>query len=436
MARKELSRKELRARALRAAKAVSIPDCCDVCVIGAGPAGLAAAITAAEAGAKVVVLDQQLECGHTILATGNGRCNFGNVSLDFKHYNDPSFVEAIFGEQALDDILGFFREAGMRWELEDDRLYPMSFQAASVQQVLLKRARAAGVVLGAARTVRLASQDRQGVWQLVYALESVDPLRSAQNVLSAQNLIVACGPTAPLLASIAEMEGLSLVEPRAALCPVECEDSPLLALDGRRVHGALSLVKGMFPTWHERGEVLLRSYGLSGVVTFNLSRRASLGDIVLLDLVPDLSKSELQQIVDPFLEGSLDDHALDGVIDPQIAAVVVQLARQRWQPEGLTSDIWSPQENDSATQWATALAKALPFRIRGFRGEQAQVHAGGLTTSAFSPDALAAQTHPSLFAAGEALDVDGDCGGYNLMWAWKSGMVAGASAAAHMTAKA
>ena len=131
---KKPSRSRERERLIAAARAVDVPASCDVAVVGGGASGLVAAITAAEEGASVVVLERDLACGRTVLATGNGRCNFANISLGPRRYNDPAFVTAVAGERYLDDILDFFRACGLRWSLEDDRLYPVSRQAASVRK--------------------------------------------------------------------------------------------------------------------------------------------------------------------------------------------------------------------------------------------------------------------------------------------------------------
>ena len=180
-----------------------------------------------------------------------------------------------------------------------------------------------------------------------------------------------------------------------------------------------------FPSWQERGEVLFRDYGISGIVTFDLSRRAEPGDLVELDLVPDLNKSELQQLVDQFARGSFEAGCLDGVLDPAIAIQLERLARELWHVE------W-PEHDAPATpsEALIKLVKALPFVVVGpAEAERAQVTRGGLLTSQFDPATLASRQHPWLFACGEALNVDADCGGFNLAWAWKSGMVAGEAAA-------
>ena len=149
--KKKPSRAQRKEALAAAAAAVKVPERCDVAVIGGGAAGLVAATVAAEAGASVVVYERELECGRTILATGNGRCNFANEDLDAERYNDPAFVRAVCGDAWLSDVLGFWRGCGLAWTSEGGRLYPASLQAASVRNVLLERCRRAGVVLACGR---------------------------------------------------------------------------------------------------------------------------------------------------------------------------------------------------------------------------------------------------------------------------------------------
>lgn len=417
MAKRE-SRAAHKQRLVDEALQVAVPVQTDVVVLGGGAAGLAAAITAAEAGADVVILERDLSCGLPILATGNGRCNFANVRLDARRFNDPGFVNEVCGPRWLDDVLAFFRTCGMRWCLEDDRLYPVSRQAASVRNVLLARARAAGVVLACGREV-LDVSHTCGTARVAYAQPA-----GGEGSLEARAVIVATGGG---LADYAGTLGLSTNPTAPVLCPLACEPSPLEALDGRRVHAQVALTKkdSFFPTWQERGEVLFRSYGLSGIVIFDASRRTETGDLLELDLVPDLNQSELRQLVDPFAHGDFTPGCLDGVLDPEIARVIERLARERWH-------IAWPEHHEAASdsEALMMLVKVLPAQVAGPADtNHAQVTRGGLAPSEFDELTLASKVHPWLYACGEALDVDADCGGFNLAWAWKSGMVAGAAAA-------
>lgn len=417
---KKPSRTQERQQLLDVASKVAVADTYDVVVIGGGAAGLVAAISAAEEGASVLVLEQALTCGQPILATGNGRCNFANVNLDVRRFNDPAFVDAVCGPHWLDDILGFFRASGLAWCLEEDRLYPASRVSASVRNVLLARARRANVTLAPGREV--VGIERGPV---VTFRELFNPSGAVVSSQARAVVVATGGGTLPSPGNL----GLLTAQLAPVLCPLACEDSPLVALDGRRahVHAYLTKAGSFFPTWHERGEILFRSYGLSGIVTFDLSRRAETGDLVELDLAPDLNKSQLMQRIAPFTSTSFESGCLDGVLDPQIASLLERLAHERWHlpwPERT-----SPKTDAEAL---VLLVKALPFKVTGpTETNHAQVTRGGLVTSQFDAQTLSAHEVPWCFACGEALDIDADCGGFNLSWAWKSGMVAGTSAARH-----
>ena len=402
---KKPSRSRERERLIAAARAGDVPASCDVAVVGGGASGLVAAITAAEEGASVVVLERDLACGRTVLATGNGRCNFANISLGPRRYNDPAFVTAVAGERYLDDILDFFRACGLRWSLEDDRLYPVSRQAAS------------------------ASGAKGAPWTVAYTFCGEDkpsPSRTARLKLAARSVVLAVG--GGVVQSLAAPLGLALAPDTPVLAPLACEDSPLAALDGRRAVVAAQAYRDGFPRLRERGEVLFRDYGLSGIVSFDLSRHVTAGDVVALDLLPDSNRSEILQIVDPFMGGTFEDGAFDGLLDPAIAALLTKLARAGWElPDDPREDL--PRTTND-TERMIALVKGLPFRVTGVaHPELAQVTRGGIATGELDPATLATASTTSLFACGEAVDVDADCGGFNLAWAWKSGMVAGKSAA-------
>ena len=431
-----------RQRLLAEAARVEQPSDCDVTVIGGGAAGLVAAIAAAEDGASVVVIERDLECGRSILATGNGRCNFANEQLDLERYNDPAFVGAVCGPRFLDDVLDFFRDSGLRWCSEDGRLYPASRQAASVRNVLLARARRAGVVLAPARefcdvtwirpewigssdhtmayTPETSSTLPEGIAELSHTMPGGGPM-----LLPGSRAVVLAsgGEPLPFIANL----GLRLSARTPVLCPVACEPSPVFALDGRRAHVEANLTKkgGERPVWSERGEVLFRSYGISGIVTFDLSRRVAKGDLIELDLAPDIEADELMTLVDPLGTGDFEAGRLDGVIDPDIALILERLAREGWEA-GWPGRVAPARRADALVR----LVKALPLVVEGLaETDRAQVMRGGLANDQFDPVTLASVNHPWLYACGEALDVDADCGGFNLAWAWKSGMVAGRAAA-------
>lgn len=368
-----------------------LPERTDVAVVGGGPAGLACAIAAAEAGAHVVVLESDLACGRTILPTGNGRCNVSNAHLAWERYHEGTFVEAVCGLDFADDVRRFLEGCGLALaEEEGGRLYPLSRQAASVRAVVLARARRAGVALAAAREVE--SLEASGNSWVVRARLAGEE----DEQLVADTVVVACGGGSRLLGEL----GLACVPFSPVLCPLSCKAAggvDLEALDGRRAHVVARLVRDGREITREVGEVLFRPYGISGIVAFDLSRAARPGDVVSLDLTGGLGVACAER-----LARAAD--GLDGLLDPVIA---------------------------EALGGSLSLARDLRLVVRGLtESERAQVTRGGLACAQFDPATLEARETPGLFACGEALDVDGACGGLNLAWAWKSGLVAGSGAAA------
>ena len=392
MARKarRTSRSQAREEALAAAAAVRVPGRCDVCVIGGGASGLTAAISAAEAGASVTVLERAPECGRTILATGNGRCNFSNARLDWGRYNDPGFVEAVCGPGFGEDVLAFFEECGLAWvEEEGGRLYPLSRQAASVREVLLARAQRAGVALAPAREATGIEREGDG-WRVTYGGVS-------SGCVVARSVVLSVGGGEGLARSL----GLESRPFEPVLCSLACEAPEgvsLSALDGRRAHVLARLLRKGAEVARETGEVLFRDYGLSGIAVFDLSRWARPDDVITLDLTCGLGEARARRLVEAA-------GGCSGLLDPVVSAEL---------------------------KGSLDIARDLRLVVLGpAEPQRAQVTRGGLLTAQFDPSTLEARELPGLFACGEALDVDGACGGFNLAWAWKSGLVAGSGAVGH-----
>lgn len=378
------------------ARTVQVPSQVDVAVVGGGASGLAAAITAAEAGARVVVVERALECGRSILATGGGRCNLANADLSAERYRHPGFVSAVCGERFLADVQGFFSACGLAVaEEEGGRLYPVTREASSVREVLVERARRAHVTLACGREVAGVSRGTDGLrLRLAPTFDGGN-----QEVLCARAVVIATGGKED---SLARSLGLPVVDARPVLCPLACEGLDFPKLDGRRARVAATLVRDGVTIAREAGELLFRSYGISGIVSFDLSRNAQPGDRLVLDLLPEVSARTACELA---VHGGTA-----GLLDNEVAAQLGKL-------NGTAEDV-------------VAHAKAVELLVTGIADEKrAQVTAGGIDVEALDASTLSSPGAPDVFTCGEAVDVDGACGGFNLAWAWKSGMVAGASAA-------
>jgi hypothetical protein len=373
---------------------------------------MAAALAAAVSGASVHLVEAAPACGRSILASGNGRCNFCNADLDPGRYNDPAFVAAVMGERPLDAVLDLFGSLGLWYVTEDEgRMYPRSRAARSVLDVLEGGLDSYGVERTLGEKVVEVARGAAGGWEAC---------AESGARFGCDALVWAAGGGSG--DAVADAAGTRLTPLRPALCPLATNPRPPKAIDGVRVECAVELCGGRSVVERAAGEVLFRTYGLSGIVVFDLSRLARAGDRLVLDLVPDVDEDRLADLLAERLRRLGERPAplgraalLDGAVHPKLAAWLLG-------PGGPGAD------GDPAR--LAGLLKRWEFTVEGPGDErQAQVVQGGLPNDAFDPLTLEARRAPGLFACGEALDVDGACGGFNLAWAWVSGLVAGRAAA-------
>lgn len=410
----------------------------DVLVIGGGASGLAAAITAARAGKSVCIVERDVACGLKLLATGNGRCNLSNESIDPQRYNRPAFVESVMGPQPEQELMGFFSSLGIMTTSEEGRLYPRSLRAESVRDALLNACGRLGITLLCGTNVIAVHKAPEG-WTLqidrpAHVLKpkkhgdrktELRSLRKAladtprtSDTLQARAVVIATGgnPT-----GIAEVFSLPLTPLRPVLCPVSAsavgDRMALKTLDGLRVRARLTLTRNHEELWCEDGEVLFRTFGISGVAAFNLSRRIQHGDTILLDIFPDLSKDELLDMLNRRVEllGRFSPHDprwFDGMLASQLSRVICTAFEQ-----------CHPGSNDVIH--LVSILKHFKLLVEGTAEERsAQVIRGGIAIETISIPSLRANdaVDTPLCVCGEALDIDADCGGFNLAWAWLSGI--------------
>ena len=397
-----------------------------VCIIGGGASGMAAALAAAEQGAGVVLLERQNRVGRKLQATGNGRCNLSNLSGLSGHYHGNNADFASFALEAFppEDTLGWFVSLGLLTVSEPGgRVYPYSDQANSVVDVLRFALQEQGVDLRTDWEVARARRLGSG-----FRLESV-----SGETVECDRLIVACGGLAgsklgggmsgyKLLRSF----GHSATRLRPALVQLRSSWSGVAALKGVRANCEAALWHGQNLVAASVGEVQFTDYGLSGPVIFEISRDACTapGDwYCLLDLLPHIpADALLEQLLRRRETKLLTDDLLTGILHNRLGRVVTQEAGIRaHQPIG----------EMTAEQLRQVCAAVKAFRVdvtEPMGMDAAQVTAGGIVTEEFFHETMESRLVPGLYACGEVLDIDGDCGGYNLQWAWSSGRLAGRSA--------
>ncbi|MCD7767989.1 MAG: aminoacetone oxidase family FAD-binding enzyme [Oscillospiraceae bacterium] len=400
----------------------------EVFIIGGGASGMAAALSAAQhPNRRVTLLERQGRVGRKLLATRNGRCNLTNLAgADIAHYHgaDPAFAGGALRRYPPEAVLGFFSALGLMTRPEyGGRVYPMSGHAGSVLDVLLLALEQAGVRVCTAAAVQRAARHGGRFW-----------LETATGGMTADKLIVACGGCAGgKLGGV--QDGYTLLQglghSRTALSPAltalrTAPDYPR-ALKGIRADAVVRLLCGGRTLQTERGDVLFTENGVSGTAVFAVSRAAA--DVgkaraeISLNFFPDLDAASAEQTLAerrrrwPELPAN---RILTGTVQSRLGVMLCKYS-------GISGGGTAGTLTDGALRRLAAAMRDFRLPVSGVCGfDSAQVTAGGIRTAEFDPETLQSRLVPGLYACGEVLDIDGDCGGYNLQWAWSSGLLAGA----------
>lgn len=398
-----------------------------VAIIGAGASGLVCAIIAARKGHSVTLFEKNSKVGRKILATGNGRCNITNQSVSLSRYHGEAIhlLKDVFKRFDTTTCKTFFRSLGLEMrEGEEGRLYPMSHQASSVVDLLVHEARSLNVVFHLDAEVQdITCNEGQFVLHVKEQTHFFDAC------------VIATGSLAmPTLGSsgsgyvFAKKLGHAIIEPCASLVQLTSNEAHLKEVSGVKIDTNVTLFRNNQKVQSVLGDVLFTNYGLSGSAILDVSRivsKASLnGDsiYVLLDLMPAFSQEALQTLLQKRLSiasGKSLALWLEGLIPKKLAHFIVlhtHLTHLK------TASDCSPKE---IKKLVFAL-KSLKVSIAGTKGfESAEVCAGGVDVREIDAKTLMSHKINNLYFCGEVLDVDGDCGGFNLHFAWASGYLVG-----------
>ena len=395
----------------------------DVIIIGGGASGMMAALTAAENGRSVLLLERQSRVGRKLLATGNGRCNLTNYDTSPARYHGEDGGFCAYALRAFDvgSTLQYFASLGLLTVNEDSgRVYPMSNMAGSVLDVLRY----------GLEHPRIEVRTGQVVTAVKPAAE-VFTVRTETDAFTAGKLILAAGGCAGSKVG-GVMDGYRLAKAlghhRTALYPslVQLKTDPTYprALKGVKAECGITILRGSGTVAENRGEVLFTEYGVSGPAIFDISRAVATGGeglVCALDFFPDW---DLREVLDwlRMRRQTMQAHEASTLL---VGSCHTRLGQMLCKAAGFTSQsAASLSDGDLRRIAEQAVGFTLP--VTGTCGfDQAQVTAGGLCTDEFDPETMGSRLVPGLYACGEVLDVDGDCGGFNLQWAWSSGHLAG-----------
>lgn len=404
----------------------------DVIIVGAGASGLTAGIQAARKGASVLILEHMDKAGKKILVTGNGKCNFTNEKQGIAYYKgkNPAFVLPVLKQFGLNETLQFFNELGIYpREKRGGYYYPASEQAASVVEVLLMECSRLQVRIAYEVGIRSITKE-QDYFQF----------HTKQGVFESRTCIIATGGKAakktgsdgsgiPYIAGF----GHTLTELVPALVQLQGKQSFLKEIAGVRVESKVELYIENEKAAEDLGELQLTEFGVSGIPVFQVSRYAAYGLIqgksiaVKLNFLPDLSKEQAEELMKlrfwRYGDKKTAEGSLTGLFPKKLNGVFLKEA-------GILPKKPAGKCTEEELRRLALTVQQLTVDIIGTKGfDAAQVTAGGVNTDEICPETMGSLLVPGLFFAGEVVDIDGMCGGYNLQWAWSSGRTAGVSAA-------
>lgn len=415
-----------------------------ITIIGSGASGLACAISAAvrakheKLSVRIEVLESDARACRSILQTGNGRCNFSNLEIRPELYSNGDFAddvlegaakvaEAQFVQKGTSELakanpsISFLEYLGLEWrEAVAGMLFPATNKASTVRDVLLGACDVLGV--GIRLDAKAARVDVPNGERNLFSIQLGN-----REVLHSDAVVISCGGSATdqLLGS-----EFPFRKKRPVLCPIATVGDVAARLQNIRVKCKASLLREGNVISNEAGEVLFRKYGISGIAAFNLSREAKQGDVVSLDLLYGIDcdlKLRHKRMMALYGHAITWSQLLRGLVLPEVAEAAMSMSN-------LSADgVVEPDELSSLED----VLHGFKIPVEGLaEPERAQVMRGGYDVSQWDPGTLESRSCDRLYATGEALDVDGPCGGYNLHFAWCSGIVAGHSLAGSLADEA
>lgn len=404
-----------------------------VIIIGGGASGMMAAIAASRQGADVTILERNPRVGKKILATGNGRCNFTNINTDVSCYNgnNPKFVYSALAQFDVYRTIDFFEELGIAHKVEDmGKVFPMSDQASSVLDVLryeLDKRKVKVLCNAYVKNILV-----KGNYNFELKLEDGSSIQGDRIIIATGGKAMPSSGSDGNGYDLARKLGHSIVDIFPGLVQIMLEGSFFKQIQGVKFVGTAEILLNNRSVTKDRGDILFANYGVSGPPILQISRKA--GELLLkgqnpvlkVTILDTMSRHEINNLIEQRFKkaaGKTIEFSLVGLINKRLIPVLLK--------EAGIKNLKAPVQTLSKEQ-QRSIASILTdwrFRIRGTRGwSSAQVTAGGVNTTEIDPNTMESKITKGVYFAGEIIDIDGQCGGFNLQWAWSSGYVAGYNA--------
>ncbi len=398
-----------------------------ICIIGGGASGIMAGLIARQYDAQVTILERNPRIGKKLLVTGNGRCNYTNILAGKDDYNHPDFVIPALDVFSPKQTVAFFEKLGIYPKIESEgKTFPLSEQASSFLDVALYELDRLGVEVITDSYVQSILKTKTGF--NIYLKD--DSKYEADKVI-----ITTGGKAMPRSGSegsgyvLAETLGHSVTSVFPALTKLKLESPYLKQLDGVKFSGTVELLLDDIAIQKESGDILFTKYGISGPAILQLSRKANelclngKQPFIKVIIINDLDVQAIRSRMDASLEKPID-FSLVGLINKRLISAILKEAgviKQNAKLDSLTK-----AEIEKIIQFLFDWR----FEVKGSMGfDDAQVTAGGVNVQEIDPHTMESKLIFGLYFAGEVVDIDAKCGGYNLQWAWSSGYLAGISAA-------
>lgn len=398
-----------------------------ITIIGGGASGLVAAIYASKnKDNEVTILERNKECAKKILVTGNGKCNYWNEDQNIIHYHSKNIelVENIITKENNKEIINMFDSLGIVPKIKNGYYYPFSNQATTIKNVLINEVKRNNVII---------KNDT-----LVQSIKKVDDkfiITTENEIIESDKVIISTGSfAAPKTGS----DGMgynflkqfkhTIIKPLPALVQLKTNAPYLKEWQGIRTDVIISLYENNNKIKEEQGEIQLTNYGISGICTFNLSHYVTRGlyegkkEEVKINFIPFLQYNEINEYIDWFNKRNRNItiiESLSNIINNKLAAVILKQSNIK------ETNTWNELSDNLKIKLIENLISFTVNITETNTFNEAQVANGGIPLTEININTMESKKEKDLYIIGELLDVAGDCGGYNLTFAWISGMIAG-----------
>lgn len=385
-------------------------DNMNIIIIGAGASGIATAINAKNENNRVILLEKNDRIGKKLLATGNGRCNYTNLNLSENNYSDPHFVKETISDFNNLDLINYFKLLGLESTQDGNRVYPISLKANSVLNILMYWLEKKEVEIKTNTEVKQIIKTKKS-----YKLMTNNGNYEADVVVAAFG-----GKSMPSSGSdgvsfeILKKMGIKVTELKPALTQLKLDSKYLKHLSGTKVLGKAKLLKNNKVVDEREGEILFTNYGISGPPILDLSINISHDNVIEVPLINNLNEESVEMLYRRyymFPDFSLEEYLL-GIVDKKFIHYIV---------DSLNLDKKAAINMISMSDFERIIELLLKsrFKVTGNTGfKNSQVTRGGVDLSEVNSSDYQSKKYKNLYIIGEALNIDGDCGGYNLHFAF------------------